>query len=145
MRVLFNEEDSFVVHMVSDVDISDRNNLGKLLKEIGLYLKGHYKYLLSGFYDVEIYQSGNYFIFEIEKVRNSSSIDFDITFHANSQMLYEFEDDEYYLGEKYFLDGKYYVELSKVIGRLDYLEFGEVICGEQTVQIIANSTKVNIL
>lgn len=138
MKVIFDEDDSFIVHMISDIDISNRGNLGELLKEIGLYLKRHYKYLLSGFYDVEIYQSCNYFVFEIEKVRNSNSIDFDITFQANSQMLYEFEDDEYYLGKKYFLDGKYYVDLSKVIGRLDYLEFGEVVYGD-IVKVIKNS------
>lgn len=127
LKVVFFDPDFLVVTLVSDIDLSDRSHLGILLKQIGLFLKNRYYYLLSGFYDAEIYENSNYFVFEIEKIHDSNTIDFDISFHPNSPMLYEFEDGDYFLEPKYYYQGKYYIDFSSVSNRYDFNEFGAVL------------------
>ncbi len=131
-----------VIQMISCVDIKDRSNLGVLLREIASYLKKKYHYFLDGLYDVEIYQYMNYFIFEIEKVGEYSSIDFDITFHPNHQMLVEFYDEDYIQGKKYFYDGKYYIDFKLASLYFDCFEFCKVIYKEDVETVLKNAIVV---
>lgn len=142
MKVEFLENDLIIVHVIRDIDISNRNNLGILLKEIGVYLKKKYHYLYSGLYSVNAYQYVNYFVFEICKVSNSSSIDFNISFHPNSLMLLEFTDEDYILGKKYYLDGKFYIDFKIVSSYFDCFEFGKVVYKEEAEEIMKKAILV---
>lgn len=128
--------------MRSEIDITNRNNLGILLKQIGIHLRNKYHYLLDGIYDVEAYQCRDYFVFEMEKVGEYSSIDFNISFHPNSSMLFEFDDEDYILGRKYFYEGKYYVDLSLVSPYFDCFEFGIVLYKEEVEKILKEAIVV---
>lgn len=143
MKVEFLENDTIIIHIIRDIDISNRNNLGVLLKEIGVYLKRKYHYLYSGLYNVSVYQYLDYFVFEIHKISNSSSIDFNISFHPNSLMLFEFLDEDYILGKKYYLDGKYYVDFKIVSSCFDNIEFGKVIYKEEVENIMRKAIIVS--
>lgn len=140
MKVEFLENDWIFVQLCSSIDISDRSNLGVLLKEIGIYLNRKYSYLLDGLYDVEIYQCVDYYIFEIEKVGEYSSIDFNISFHPNHRMLFEFEDEDYINGCKYFYEGKYYVDFRLASNYFDCFEFGHVIYDSKVETILRKAT-----
>ncbi len=142
LRVEFLENDSILVQMTSSIDIKNRTNLGVMLKEIGIYLKNKYHYLLDGIYDVEVYQCADFFIFEIEKVGDYSTIDFNITFHPNSHMLLEFEDENYVLGKKYYLEGKYYIDFNLASIYFDCFEFGNVIYKEEVESILKKAVVV---
>ncbi len=138
LKVEFLDPDTLIVQMTSSVDIGNRSNLGLILKQIGIYLNRKYHYLLDGIYDVECYQCGKYFIFEIEWIGDYKTIDFNITFHPNSRMLLEFIDDAYFKGKKYYYQGKYYMELSRVIEAIDCFEFGNVIYKEEAEEVLKN-------
>jgi len=143
LKVEFLDQDVLIVQMMSQIDIENRSNLGLLLKEIGIYLNRKYHYLLDGIYDVECYQCGEYFIFEIEWVGDYPTIDFNITFHHNSRMLLEFIDGEYISGKKYYYHEKYYVELPRVLKKIDCLEFGRVIYKEEVDEILTKGVIVS--
>lgn len=142
MKVEFLEDDLIIVHIIRDIDISNRNNLGVLLREIGVYLKRKYHYLYSGLYSVIAYQYVNYFIFEIRKISDSSSIDFNISFHPNSFMLFEFTDEDYIPGKKYYFDGKFYVDFRVVSSHFDCFEFGKVVYKEDAEEIMKKAIAV---
>ncbi len=127
LKVVFIGKEDLIVSFFSDIDVSNRSHLGILFKQVGLFLKNRYHYLLSGYYDAEIYENSNYFVFEIVKIHDSESIDFDISFHPDSPMLYEFEEEDYFLEPKYYYQGKYYVDFSLVAEKKDLLEYGEIL------------------
>lgn len=143
MKVEFLENDFIIVQMISSIDIKNRSNLGLLLKEIGIYLKNKYHYLLDGIYDVEAYQCADFFVFEIEKVDDYTTIDFNITFHPNSHMLFEFEDENYILGKKYYYNGKYYIDFNLASIYLDCFEFGNVIYKDEVERILKEAVLVS--
>ena len=143
LKVRFLEQDIFNVEMISQIDIEKRSNLGLILKEIGIYLNRKYHYLLDGIYDVECYQCGKYFIFEIEWVDDYPTIDFNITFHPNSRMLLEFMDSEYFQGKKYCYQGKYYMELPRVIDKIHCFEFGNVIYKDMVDKVLKNGVMIS--
>jgi len=143
LKVEFFDQDTLIVQMISSVDIGNRSNLGVILKEIGIYLNRKYHYLLDGIYDVECYQCGEYFIFEIEWVSDYPTIDFNITFHPNSRMLLEFMDSDYIPGKKYYYKEKYYIELPRVLEQIDCFEFGRVIYKEEAEDILKNGIVIS--
>ena len=143
LKVEFLDQDTLIVQMTSSIDIGNRSNLGLILKQIGIYLNRKYHYLLDGIYDVECYQCGEYFIFEIEWVGDYKTIDFNITFHPNSRMLLEFWDNEYISGKKYYYQEKYYIELPRVFKRIDCFEFGRVIYKEDVDEVLKNGIIVS--
>lgn len=136
LKVEFLENDKITVQLYSNIDISDRSNLGVFLKEIGIYLKKKYDYLFDGLYDVEAFQYSNYFIFEIEKVEEYPAIDFNISFHPNRRMLMEFDDEDYINGCKYFYNGKYYVDFELASHYLNCFEFCNVIYSDDVEKIL---------
>lgn len=147
LKVVFLESDSFLVFMRSSIDIGNRSNLGVLLKQIGLYLKKKYHYIFSGLYHVDIYQFMDYYVFEIEQddEEEDDMIDFNVSFHPNSLMLFRFSDEDYVKGKKYFWNGDYYVEFNVVSSFLDCLEFGNIIYKQEEIeQILKESILIDI-
>ena len=143
LKVEFLDQDILNVEMMSQIDIENRNNLGLILKEIGIYLNRKYHYLLDGIYDVECYQCGKYFIFEMEWESDYPTIDFNITFHPNSRMLLEFMDSEYFFRKKYYYQGNYYMELPRVLDKTYCFEFGKVIYGEAVDEVLKNGVMIS--
>lgn len=136
LKVSFFDEDHFIVQLESSIDATSKQNILLLLKMICIHLKKAYHCKIKGYYEVVIYRNQGYYVCCFEKEDDGSQIDFNITLYLNSVLLYEFDDDEYFLGPKIIYQNKYYVELEEVINRIDYLEYGRVVYGKEVDSIL---------
>jgi len=137
LKISFINDLDFIVIYHGDISYKEDEVLA-FFKLIGKKLKTIYNYVFLGSYQVNIYQKDSFLILNFVNISNRGKIDFDVTLFTNSILLYEFYDFDYVKSEKIFYDGKYYVELDKVIEKFDFLEMGNIIYGSEVEIILRN-------
>ena len=81
-------------------------------------------------------------ILEFENLDDYGRSDFNITMLLNSVLLYEFEDEDIFKGEKVYYKDKFYVEIVDMINDVHLFEYGNVIYGRGVDEILNNGILV---
>ena len=137
LKITFINDLDFTVIYHGAINYTEDEILS-FFKLIGKKLKIIYNYLFLGSYKVNIYEKDSFLILNFINTCSRGKIDFDVTLFTNSVLLYEFYDFDYVSSEKIFYDGKYYVELDKVIDKFNFLEMGNIVYGEEVEIILRN-------
>lgn len=132
MKVIKNGEFNTEVFLGRDnLNIEDRDELEKYLKNVFNKLNKYYDIRISGFYDVDLYIDKNYGIIldimrddiDFEPIFNS--VDMKITINKES-FLYKLDDYIYsHFGNIYNYDNAYYLEVSDTLSNLDMMKLME--------------------
>lgn len=132
MKVIKNGEFNTEVFLGRDnLNIEDRDELEKYLKNVFNKLNNYYDIRISGFYDVDLYIDKNYGIIldimrddiDFEPIFNS--VDMKITINKES-FLYKLDDYIYsHFGNIYNYDNAYYLEVSDTLSNLDMMKLME--------------------
>ena len=136
MKIDFVDDDNLIVYYISEDSFDNEEYIQLFIKMLDRKLRKFYDYDFRGYYDVGIHRNGNITILEFERESDYGKADFDITVYLNSTVLFEFEDDDYYKGNKLFFKNKYYVNSSKVDDRLDLFEFGNIVYGKEAIKVL---------
>lgn len=136
MKIDFIDDDNLIVYYISDESFDNEKYIQLFIKMLDKKLRKQYDYDFRGYYNVDIYRSGNTNILEFERESDYGKADFDITVYLNSTILFEFEDEDYYKGNKLFFNNKYYVSSDMVDERIDLFEFGDIIYGKDALHIV---------
>lgn len=132
MKVIKNGEFNTEVFLGRDnLNIEDRDELEKYLKNVFNKLNKYYDIRISGFYDVDLYIDKNYGII-LDIIRDDidfepifNSVDMKITINKES-FLYKLDDYIYsHFGNIYNYDNAYYLEVSDTLSNLDMMKLME--------------------
>lgn len=144
MKTEFIDDDNFIIYYLSDDKFRTENEMKLFFKLLNSGLKHKYNYEFHGFYDVNIFCSDKLYVLEFNNIDDYGRIDFDITMLLNTVLLYEFEDEEIFKGEKIYYQDKFYIEIDNVINDIHLFEYGNIIYGKQVDEILNNGILVNI-
>ena len=119
MKVEFCDLDHFVVTYYGEVCFFNEEAVLLFIKMIGRHLERVYHYTFIGSYHLLVYWKEKVAILEFEHLSSIGKVDFDVELLLNSTFLYEFEDSSYYLGKKWYYQGKYYVNFDEIEDKID--------------------------
>lgn len=111
-------------------------------KLLNQQLKSRYHYEFQGFYNVTIYVFQNIYIMDFDCIDDYGRADFNITMLLNSELLYEFQEEDMVEGEKIYYQGKYYVELERVYDSPYLFEYGTIIFGSRVEEVLSKGILV---
>lgn len=144
MKVNFIDDDHFIVYYLSDNNLKSEEEIKTFFILLNYDLKKIYKYYFHGLYNVEILSFNGFYILDFDLVEDFGNSDFDITVLLNTKALYEFEDSDLINDNKIYYNGKFYVEIDRVIHDIHFFEYGNVIYGKDAKVILNNGILVNM-
>ena len=144
MKVDFIDEEHLVIYCFYDEKLRTEEELKVFFKLLNEQLKKRYDYEFHGLYNVEVYCKNNLLVLDFENIDDFIRKDFDITLYVNSILLYEFDDIEFYSGNKIFYNNKYYIELDDIVDDIRLFEFGNIIFGDKVEDILNSSKLISI-
>ena len=134
MKVVRNDDFNIEVFLGQETfNLDCKDNLEEYLKQFFSRLKKYYNIEIKGFYDIDLYADKNYGIvldiykenIDFEPIFNS--IDMKITINK-CKFLYKLSDYKFeYLGDLYYYNGAYYLDLIKQINEKQLLELIEEV------------------
>ena len=135
MKVEFCDLDHFVVTYYGEVCFFNEETTLLFIKMIGRHLERVYHYTFIGSYHLLVYWKEKVAILEFEHLSSIGKVDFDVELLLNSTFLYEFEDSSYYLGKKWYYQGKYYVNFDEIEDKIDLFEQGKLVYGNKAKEV----------
>lgn len=144
MKVDFIDDNRFIIYYLSDEKFRTEDEMKTFFKLLNYDLKNQYNYEFQGFYDVNIFSSVGIYVLEFENIDDYGRSDFNITMLLNTVLLYEFDDEDIYKGEKIYYKGKYYIELIDMVEDIHLFEYGNIIYGKEVDEILNNGILVTI-
>lgn len=144
MKVDFIDDDDFIIYYLTHDKFRTEDEMKIFFKLLNSELKSRYDYEFHGFYDVNIFCCDGLYVLEFKNIDDFGRTDFDITMLLNTVLLYEFEDEDVFKGEKIYYKGKYYVEIVDMIDDIHLFEYGDVIYGKMVEEVLNKGTLVNI-
>ena len=135
MKVEFCDLDHFVVTYYGEVCFFNEEAVLLFIKMIGRHLERVYHYTFIGSYHLLVYWKEKVAILEFEHFSSIGEVDFDVELLLNRTFLYEFEDSSYYLGKKWYYQGKYYVNFDEIEDKIDLFEQGKLVYGNKAKEV----------
>ena len=135
MKVEFCDLDHFVVTYYGEVCFFNEEAVLLFIKMIGRHLERVYHYTFIGSYHLLVYWKEKVAILEFEHLSSIGKVDFDVELLLNSTFLYEFEDSSYYLGKKWYYQGKYCVNFDEIEDKIDLFEHGKLVYGKRAKEV----------
>ena len=129
---------------LSNEKFRTEDEMKAFFKLINYDLKKQYDYEFHGFYDVDIFCIEGLYVLEFENIDDYGRSDFNITMLLNTVLLYEFEDEDIYKGEKIYYQDKFYIEPFDIIDDIHLFEYGNIIYGKQVDDILNNGILVSV-
>lgn len=142
LKVEFQDEDSFIIYYVTDKVYENEEEYKELFKVLNDRLNRVYNYIFHGFYDVTIHYCKGIYVLQFDYIDDYGRRDFNVTIFLNSDMLYEFDDDEFINDTKIYFDGMYYVEIAKVLNDIRLFENGNIIYGKDAEKVLSNGVLI---
>ena len=138
MKVNFIDDDHFIVYYLSFNNNVKPKKVSYTEEEIKTFfillnydLKKLCNYSFHGLYNVEILCFDDFYILDFDLVDDFGTTDFDITVLLNTVALYEFYDSDLI-----YYNGKYYVEIDKMVHDIHFFEYGNVVYGDEVKNIL---------
>lgn len=144
-------DDRYVVCLnkttINEVDFKIKRQVEECFRNVFTKIRRRLNEDINGFFNIKVYLDDNFgaiLVIEKEELEYcdyfSNQIDMQIEIEDDSNVLLEF-DDLFYIDEDtvYFYNGKYYINYRD---KLKYVEFANVIYGDEAKKIIKNSIKV---
>jgi len=144
LKVDFIDDNHFVIYYLTYEKFRTEDEMKLFFKLLNNELKNYSNYEFHGFYDVNIFCLDGIYVLEFENTIDYGRSDFNITMMLNSNLLYEFEDECIFNGEKIYYNDKFYIELSDVIDDIHLFEYGNIIFGEEVDKILNNGILITI-
>lgn len=144
MKVDFIDDDHLVVYYFYDEKLRTEEEMRIFFKVLDKMLIKKYDYEFRGTYDVNVYCKENLLVLDFKNVDDFGRKDFDITMFLNSVLLFEFEDFDFYSGNKVYYNDRYYIELDDVIDDIRLFEFGNIIYGDKVDEVLDNGKLISI-
>ena len=142
MKVDFIDDAHFIIYYLTNEKFRTEDEMKVFFKLLNHDLKHQCNYEFHGFYDVNIFCSDGIYVLEFENLDDYGRSDFNITMLLNSVLLYEFEDEDIFKGEKVYYKDKFYVEIVDMINDVHLFEYGNVIYGRGVDEILNNGILV---
>lgn len=143
MKVDFIDDNYFIIYYLTDEKYRTEEEIKLFLKLLDSDLKRMYNYKFHGFYDVNIFCSEGIYVLEFKNIDDYGRSDFDITMLLNTVLLYEFNDEDIYNGDKIYYKGKFYIEFSEIVDNIYLFEYGNVVYGKKVEEVLNNGIIVN--
>lgn len=144
MKVNFIDDDHFIVYYLSFNNLKTEEEIKTFFILLNYDLKKQCNYSFHGLYNVEILCFDDFYILDFDLVDDFGTTDFDITVLLNTVALYEFYDSDLIDDDKIYYNGKYYVEIDKMVHDIHFFEYGNVIYGKDAEVILNNGILVNM-
>ena len=91
MKIDFIDDDNLIVYYISDESFDNEKYIQLFIKMLDKKLRKQYDYDFRGYYNVDIYRSGNTNILEFERESDYGKAYFDITVYLNSTIMSSME------------------------------------------------------
>lgn len=144
MKADFLDDDHFIVYYLTEEKFRTEDEIKIFFKLLNSDLKKMYNYEFHGFYDVDIFCSDGIYVLEFKNIDDYGRSDFNITMLLNTVLLYEFEDEDIFNGEKIYYRGKFYIELVDMVDDIHLFEYGNVVYGKRVNEILNNGILVKL-
>lgn len=147
MKVTILDQDYYSIylsHAYSLInDFSNKELIGDYAKNIIVKLKKTYGIILNGYYQMKVFVNDKVGMFlELRKLDDIDfdlvSIDLNVIFFLKQPFLLKVSNFDYIsnFSPIYFWQNYYYVSFDKIDDPLRYLEFGDIIYGEEVEEIL---------